>query len=86
MDGVSHAGSLLIPANHVVLPTELRLRGGHRQLSKLIVADFGLGDQDAAAKMLDQVGADGAEQPSRQRPCGTMSHDDEICSDLFGDL
>jgi hypothetical protein len=36
----------------------LRLRGGPRQLSKLVVADFGLGHQDTAAKMLDQVGAD----------------------------
>jgi hypothetical protein len=28
------------------------------QLRELIVADFGLGHQDAAAKVLDQVGAD----------------------------
>src|SRR5882672_7986089 len=35
--------------------------------------------------MLDQVGADGTEPPSRQRPAGTMTHDDEVCSALFGD-
>jgi hypothetical protein len=36
--------------------------------------------------MLDQVGADGAEQPARQRPAGTMAYNDEICSYLFSDL
>ena len=60
--------------------------GGYHQVGKLIVADFGLGHQDAAAKMLDQVGADRAEPPSRQRPGRTMTHHDEVCPDLFGDL
>src|ERR1700687_634191 len=64
---------------------DLSLRGGLRQLGKLIVADFGLGHQDTAAKMLDQIAADRAEPPSRQRPGGTMPHDDEVGSDLFGD-
>src|SRR5207245_806213 len=65
---------------------ELLLGGGRRQPGKLVVADFGLGHQDTATKMLDQVGADRAEPPSRQRPGGTMTHDDEVCSDLVGDL
>src|SRR6202158_5507375 len=64
---------------------DLSLRGGSRQLGKLIVADFGLRHQDTAAKMLDQVAADRAEPPSRQRPGGTMPDDDEVGSDLFGD-
>src|SRR6266851_2059525 len=75
-----------LPAHAFLSCRTLRLRGGHRQLSKLIVAYFGLGHQDTAAKMLDQIGADRAEPPSRQRPGGTMTHDDEVCSDLFGGL
>jgi len=36
-----------------------RLLGGHRQqLAELIIANLGLRDQDAAAQMLDQIGAD----------------------------
>ena len=34
-------------------PADLRLFGDHRQPGKLIVADFGLGDQDTAVKMPD---------------------------------
>src|ERR1700686_3469095 len=67
------------------MPVELDLRGGCRQLGKLIVADFGLGHQHAAAKVLDQVAADRAKPPSRQRPGRTMTDDDEVGSDLFGD-
>ena len=75
-----------LPAHAFLSRRTLRLRGGHRQLGKLIVADFGLGYQDTAAKMLDQIGADRAEPPAGQRPRGTMTYNDEICSDLFGDL
>jgi hypothetical protein len=36
-----------------------RLLGGHRQqLGELIIANFGLRNQDATAQMLDQIGAD----------------------------
>src|ERR1700737_4112691 len=63
----------------------LRLLGGHRQqLGELIVANLGLRNQDATAQMLDQIGADRAEPPSRQRPGGTMADDDEVCSVFFG--
>src|SRR5258706_2041421 len=64
---------------------DLRVRGGSRQPGKLIVADFGLRHQDTAAKMLDQVAADRAEPPSRQRAGRTMTDDHEVGSDLFGD-
>jgi hypothetical protein len=59
----SQPGRAVAEARHpVVRRAELRLRSGYRQQPrKLIVANLGLGDQDAAAKMLDEVGAHRAE-------------------------
>src|SRR5271165_6492281 len=53
------------------------------QLLKFVVADLRLGNQDAAAKTLDQVAADRAEPPSCQRPLRPMTNDDKVCSDFF---
>ena len=60
-------------------------RGCRQQLGKLIVSDFGLGDQDTAAEMIGQIAADRPEPPSRQRPGGAMTYHDEIRTDLFSD-
>src|SRR5580692_11548397 len=63
------------------------IRGWHftrlLQLLKFILADLRLGNQNAAAKTLDQVAADRAEPPSCQRPLRPMTNDDKVCSDFF---
>ena len=66
------------------MPAGRRL-GRRLQPIELVVADFGLSDQHAAAQPLDEIAADRPE-PARQRPLRAMADDDEMGADLFGDL